>query len=81
MNNKELDEMIIKAYKEYLDGELLEDSNESMEQYVSTLYYDVLDDIEINKDLFGIDQAVEDVEAVKIIEEYIEKILKCRNSK
>ena len=78
MNNKELDEMIIKAYKEYLDGELLEDSNENIEQYVSTLYYDVLDDIEINKELFGIDQAVEDVEAVKMIEEYTEKVLKRR---
>ena len=76
MENKELNEMIINAYKEYLDGELLEDSIESIEQYVSTLYYDLLDDIEINKDLFGIDQAIDDCDAVKMIEDYIEKVLK-----
>lgn len=78
MEKKELDDMIIKAYEEYLDGELLEDSVVSIEQYVSTLYYDVLDDIELNKEMFGIDQGVEDVDAVKLIEEYIEKTLKGR---
>ena len=76
MENKELNEMIINAYKEYLDGELLEDSIKSIEQYVSTLYYDLLDDIEINKDLFGIDQSIDDCDAVKMIEDYIEKVLK-----
>lgn len=76
MENKELNEMIIKAYKEYLDGELLEDSITSIEQYVSTLYYDLLDDIEINKALFGIDQSIDDCDAVKMIEDYIEKVLK-----
>ena len=76
MENKELNEMIINAYNEYLDGELLEDSVESIEQYVSTLYYDLLDDIEINRDLFGIDQSIDDCDAVEIIENYIEKVLK-----
>ena len=76
MENKELNEMIINSYKEYLDGELLEDSIENIEQYVSTLYYDLLDDIVINKDLFGIDQSIDDCDAVKMIEDYIEKVLK-----
>lgn len=76
MENKELNEMIINAYNEYLDGELLEDSVESIEQYVSTLYYDLLDDIEINRDLFGIDQSIDDCAAVEMIEDYIEKVLK-----
>ena len=74
--NEELKRDIIKSYKEYLDGELLEDSIKSIEQYVSTLYYDLLDDIEINKDLFGIDQSIDDCDAVKMIEDYIEKVLK-----
>ena len=76
MENKELNEMIINTYKKYLDGELLEDSFESIEQYVSTLYYDLLDDIEMNRDLFGIDQSIDDCDAVKIIEDYIEEVLK-----
>ena len=38
MENKELNEMIINAYNEYLDGELLEDSVASIEQSISTLY-------------------------------------------
>ena len=74
--NEELKRDIIKSYKEYLNGELLEDSIKSIEQYVSTLYYDLLDDIEINKDLFGIDQSIDDCDAVEIIEDYIEKVLK-----
>ena len=76
MNEEELIESIIKSYMEYIDGELLEDNYESIVQYVSTLNYDLLDDIEINKELFGIEQEIEDCEAVKNIEDYIEKILK-----
>ena len=52
---EELKESIISAYKEYLEGEVLEDSTKSIERYVSTLYYDLLDDIELNKELFNID--------------------------
>lgn len=75
MSEKELIELIIKSYMEYIDGELLEDNYESIEQYVSTLYYDLLDDIEINKELFGIEQDIDDYEAIKMIEEKISEVL------
>lgn len=76
MVNKDLKKIVIESYMEYLKNELLEDSNENVEQYVSTLYYDILDDIVLNKELFGIEQEISDTEAVNLIEQYIEKILK-----
>ena len=76
MVNKDLKKIVIESYMEYLKNELLEDSNENVEQYVSTLYYDILDDIVLNKELFGIEQEISDIEAVNLIEQYIEKILK-----
>ena len=76
MKDEDLIEYIIKMYEEYLDGEVLENSVENIEQYISTLYYDLLDDIELNKELFSIDKPIADCDAVKMIEEYIEKVLK-----
>ena len=73
--NEELKKDVIKAYKEYLDVELLEDSKENIELYISTLWYDLMDDIELNREIFGIDQAVEDYDAVKMIEKIIEDVL------
>ena len=81
MNEEELIESIIKSYMEYIDGELLEDNYESIVQYVSTLNYDLLDDIEINKELFGIPQSLEDWLAVERIEDYIEYVLKNKDNK
>ena len=76
--NEELRDSIINAYKEYLDEELLEDSSENIERYVTVLYYDLLDDIDLNKELFGIDQSISDCDAVKMIENIIEMVLKGR---
>ena len=81
MNEEELIESIIKSYMEYIDGELLEDNYDSIIQYVSTLNYDLLDDIEINKELFGIPQSLEDWLAVERIEDYIEYVLKNKDNK
>ena len=49
---------------------------ENIELYISTLWYDLMDDIELNREIFGIDQAVEDYDAAKLIENMIENILK-----
>lgn len=72
---EELKRDVIKAYEEYLDGELLEDSKENIELYISTLWYDLMDDIELNREIFGIDQAVEDYDSAKMIENRIREIL------
>ena len=73
--NEELKRDIIKSYKEYLEGELLEDSKENIELYISTLWYDLMDDIELNREMFGVDQAIEDYDAAKMIENMIREIL------
>lgn len=73
--NEELKRNIIKSYKEYLDGELLEDSKENIELYISTLWYDLMDDIELNREMFGVNKDIDDYDAAKMIENIIKEIL------
>lgn len=75
MKNMDLKEETIKAYLEYLDGELLEDTPESIEMFISVQWYDLLDDIELHKEMFGIDQNEDDCEAAEMIENMIREIL------
>ena len=75
MKNTDLKEEIIKAYMEYLEGELLEDTLENIDLYISTLWYDLIDDIEINREMFSIDKNVDDYIAAKTIEKMIKEVL------
>lgn len=75
MKNMNLKEEIIKAYIEYLEGELLEDTPENIELFISVQWYDLLDDIELHKEMFGIDQNEDDYESAKMIEKMIREIL------
>ena len=75
MKNMDLIEETIKAYLEYLDGELLEDTPENIELFISIQWYDLLDDIELHKEMFGIDQNEDDYESSKMIENMIREIL------
>ena len=75
MKNMNLKEEIIKAYIEYLEGELLEDTPENNELFISVQWYDLFDDIELHKEMFGIDQNEDDYESAKMIENKIREIL------
>ena len=75
MKNEELNELIINNYLEYLDGELLDDNIENIDLYISTLWYDLIDDIELNKEMFRIEQNIDDYKAAKMIEKRIQEIL------
>ena len=75
MKNMDLKEEIIKAYMEYLEGELLEDTLENIDLYISTLWYDLMDDIELNREMFGINKDIDDYDAAKMIENIIKEIL------
>lgn len=75
MKNMNLKEETIKAYMEYLEGELLEDTPENIELFISVQWYDLLDDIELHKEMFGIDQSEDDYDAAKMIENMIREIL------
>ena len=68
-------DIVINSYLEYLEGELLEDNAENIDLYISTLWYDLMDDIELNKEMFGIEQNIDDYEAAKMIEDKIKEIL------
>ena len=75
MKNMNLKEETIKAYMEYLEGELLEDTSENIELFISVQWYDLLDDIELHKEMFGIDENEDDYESAKVIENMIREIL------
>ena len=71
----DLKEEIIKAYMEYLEGEDLEDTPENVDLYISTLWYDLIDEIEINREMFRINKNIDDYDAAEIIENMIKEIL------
>ena len=75
MKNMNLKEETIKAYMDYLEGELLEDTPENVELFISVQWYDLLDDIELHKEMFGIDYNEDDYESAKMIENMIREIL------
>ena len=75
MKNMDLKEETIKAYLEYLEGEDLEDTPENIDLYISTLWYDLIDDIELNREMFNINKNIDDYDAAKIIEDMIKEIL------
>ena len=73
--NDELKELTINNYLEYLEGEDLEDTPENVDLYISTLWYDLIDEIEINREMFHIDKNIDDYDAAEIIEDMIKEIL------
>lgn len=75
MKNMDLKEETIKAYMEYLEGELLDDTPENIELFISVQWYDLLDDIELHKEMFGINQSEDDYKSAKMIENMIREIL------
>ena len=75
MKNMDLREETIKAYLEYLEGEDLEDTPENIDLYISTLWYDLIDDIELNREMFNINKNIDDYDAAEIIENMIKEIL------
>ena len=58
--NAELKEATINNYLEYLEGEDLEDTPENVDLYISTLWYDLIDEIEINREMFRINKNIDD---------------------
>ena len=75
MKNMNLKDEIINAYREYIEEEGLEDTLESIDLYISTLWYDLIDDIEINREMFSIDKNVDDYITAKMIEKMIKEVL------
>ena len=73
--NDELKEATINNYLEYLEGEDLEDTPENVDLYISTLWYDLIDEIEINREMFRINKNIDDYDAAEMIEDIIKEIL------
>ena len=71
-----MEEYVIKDYQAYLEEQEKEHSEEMMKEYISGLYYDLLDNIDIDRQNFGVPKdIVENWEAIDYIEEEIEKII------
>ena len=76
IDEKELKEIIIKDCNKWLDEQQLSNNIKNIETYITGLYYDLADDIEIIRDDFIVPKDLTDMSAIIYIENYIEKILK-----
>lgn len=77
--NKELKEIIINDFELfYMDNEeefKNQDILKTISEYVSGLYYDLLDNLDLERQEFQIDKDLNDFDAVTEIEDIITKIL------
>ena len=64
---------IFQCLIEFAEGENI--TKKVIDDFISSLHYDILDNIDIERLTFGIDDEVEDAEAVEMIENKIEKII------
>ena len=76
VDEKELKEIIIKDCNKWLDEQQLSNNIKNIETYISSLYYDLADDIEVIRDDFFVPKDLTDMSAIIYIENYVEKILK-----
>ena len=76
IDEKELKEIIIKDCNKWLDEQQLSNNIKNIETYITGLYYDLADDIEVIRDDFFVPKDLTDMSAIIYIENYIEKILK-----
>ena len=68
-------EYIVKNYKEFLKENKLKNTSENIDLYISAIYYDLLDNLELECREFGIPTELEGIEAQNYIEEQIKNIL------
>lgn len=68
-------EYMIKDYKKFLKEKELKNTIESIDLYIAAIYYELLDNLDIECKNFGIPKDLEGFEAQKYIEEQIENIL------
>ena len=76
IDEKELKEIIIKDCNKWLDEQQLSNNIKNIETYITGLYYDLADDIEVIRDDFFVPKDLTDMSAIIYIENYIERILK-----
>lgn len=75
MENDELKEIIIKDCNDWLNEEELENNIENIKTYISGLYYELADDIDINREIFRVPKDLSDTDSINYIENQIETIL------
>lgn len=67
---------IIKDYKNFLEENEMEDNNENMNTYISGLYYDLYDNIDVDRENFRVPKELDNLGVIKYIEQEIEKYIK-----
>ena len=58
-----------------VENELFENTEETIKQYISGLYYDLCDNIDRERESFGVPKDLDNVQAIEYIENEIEKML------
>lgn len=77
MENKIIvnDDLVIKDYRKFLEENGLENTEISIDEYISGLYYDLLDNLELERENFGVPKDLSRYAAEEYIEEKIKEIL------
>lgn len=70
-----MEEFIIKDYREFLEENELENTENNIDIYISGLYYELLNDIEINREDFKVPKDFTDNGAIEYIERQIKNVL------
>ena len=71
-----VEKLVIKNYKEYLEEEELKHSEETLKTYISGLYYELLDNIDVECENFSVPSELDSIQAVEYVESEIERIIK-----
>ena len=70
-----MEEYVIKNYREFLEENELKNTIENIDLYISGLYYDIMDDLDLERENFGVPSDLTNNSAEKYIEEKIKEIL------
>lgn len=75
MENDELKEIIVKDCNDWINEEELENNIENIKTYISGLYYELADNIDIDREIFRAPKDLSDTDSINYIESQIETIL------
>lgn len=70
-----MEEYVIENYYEFLEENDLKNTEVSIDEYISGLYYDLLDNLELERENFGVPKDLSRYAAEEYIEEKIKEIL------
>ena len=72
---EDFETLVLKDYKRFLEDQELPNNSDSINTYISGLYWDLIDDLENNCKTFNIPKELDGIQAIHCIEQQIKAIL------